>query len=306
MARRYKAFVSSTFEDLKEHRAHVIHELRQAGVDVDPMEDWTAASGQPKEFCQQRVEGCDFCILLVGFRRGYRPEGEGESITQFEYSYALKKSLCVLTFLLDDDAPWYGQYDERKTDPGIVSWREELKNKHGTGFFGLDPQSINIAPAITRWLSEQQPVRAATRNENPIIGLRFPGAHPFRNREQEIARLREHLQNPDVVLTVVIGPAGVGKTALVSKVCEEIECGKLRMSKSSREKGVDGIVYFTWRSSDKHAAERLFRDMTCLLDEQQSRDVNDFWADAKVTDAERFEFFLRKLCECPGAKAQIV
>jgi hypothetical protein len=43
----YKAFVSSTFVDLKEHRAHVISSLRRAGFVVDPMEDWTADSDEP-------------------------------------------------------------------------------------------------------------------------------------------------------------------------------------------------------------------------------------------------------------------
>ena len=31
----YKAFVSSTYDDLKEHRAYVIPELRIAGIQVD-------------------------------------------------------------------------------------------------------------------------------------------------------------------------------------------------------------------------------------------------------------------------------
>jgi uncharacterized protein (DUF58 family) len=35
----YKAFVSSTFEDLREHRREVIASLRKAGILVDPMEE---------------------------------------------------------------------------------------------------------------------------------------------------------------------------------------------------------------------------------------------------------------------------
>ena len=44
MSTSHKAFVSSTFEDLKEHRAYVIKALRDAGIHVDPMENWTAAT----------------------------------------------------------------------------------------------------------------------------------------------------------------------------------------------------------------------------------------------------------------------
>ena len=38
----YKAFVSSTYEDLKKHRWFVIDALRNSGIHVDPMEDWCA------------------------------------------------------------------------------------------------------------------------------------------------------------------------------------------------------------------------------------------------------------------------
>lgn len=76
MSTLYKAFVSSTYIDLKEHRAHVIRALRKAGILVDPMEDWTADSHAPKRFSQDRVQGCHFCVLLVAFRRGFIPENE--------------------------------------------------------------------------------------------------------------------------------------------------------------------------------------------------------------------------------------
>ena len=68
----YKAFVSSTYEDLKDHRAHVINALRKAGIFVDPMEDWTSSNDEPKAFSTKRLEGCDLCILPVAFRRGMR------------------------------------------------------------------------------------------------------------------------------------------------------------------------------------------------------------------------------------------
>jgi hypothetical protein len=59
-----KAFVSSTFVDLKEHRVHVIEQLHKAGFFVDPMEDWTASKDEPKEFSRKRLDGCDLCIFI--------------------------------------------------------------------------------------------------------------------------------------------------------------------------------------------------------------------------------------------------
>jgi Domain of unknown function (DUF4062) len=151
----YKAFVSSTFEDLKEHRRHVIGALRKAGFFVDPMEDWTAASDEPKQFSQDRLEGCGLCVLLVAFRRGYVPKGEKRSITQFEYDAAVKLGVDALVFMLDELAPWPRKFDELEKDPEIKLWRTELMEKSGVGFFGLAPESIEIAPALTRWLAQK-------------------------------------------------------------------------------------------------------------------------------------------------------
>ena len=81
----YKAFVSSTYEDLKDHRAHVINALRKAGIFVDPMEGWTSSNDEPKAFSTKRLEGCDLCILPVAFRRGSVPDGEERSIMKMEY-----------------------------------------------------------------------------------------------------------------------------------------------------------------------------------------------------------------------------
>ena len=104
---------------------------RKAGFFVDPQEDWTADAQEPKEFSQQRVEGCDLCILLVAFRRGCVPEQGTQSITQLEYKFALDHGMDVLVFMLDDDEPWPRRFDEMQTDPCIGAWRAELRERHG-------------------------------------------------------------------------------------------------------------------------------------------------------------------------------
>lgn len=151
----YKAFVSSTFKDLKDHRGHVVSELRKSGFAVDPMEDWTASASEPKHFSQERVDGCDLVILLVAFRRGHVPGGEQLSITQLEYQAALKLRIDSLVFMLDERAPWPRHYDDLDKDAELKRWRAELLEHKGISFFGLEPRSIEIAPALTRWLGER-------------------------------------------------------------------------------------------------------------------------------------------------------
>src|SRR5262249_43328853 len=41
-------------------------------------------------------------------------------------------------------------------DPEVKRWRKQLTEQHGVSFFGLPPESVEIGPAITRWLAERQ------------------------------------------------------------------------------------------------------------------------------------------------------
>lgn len=152
----YKAFVSSTFRDLTGHRQAVIATLRKAGVHVDPMEDWTADHREPKNVSQSRLDGCHLCILLVARRRGHVPEGASCSITQMEVAAALEQGVDLLPFLLTDDADWPDELDELDTDAGIREWRARLQERYIVDFFGTDPNSVEVAPALSRWISAQR------------------------------------------------------------------------------------------------------------------------------------------------------
>ncbi|MCY2988994.1 MAG: SUMF1/EgtB/PvdO family nonheme iron enzyme [Planctomycetota bacterium] len=151
-----RAFVSSTFADLREHRRFVIDQLRGSGLHVDPMEDWTADNSEPQQVSVQRIDDCDLCVLLVAFRRGCVPTGQTESITQLEYLRACELDIDVLVFLLDDEALWRAKYDERQADPLVESWRRELKAKHVVGFFDHKPESVLIHKALGRWLQQRR------------------------------------------------------------------------------------------------------------------------------------------------------
>ena len=147
-----KVFVSSTYIDLKDHRQRVITQLRRAGYHVDPMEDWTSDANEPRRFSLDRLDGCQACVLLVGFRRGFVPAGQERSITQMEYDYAIAHGINVLPFLLDDRViGWPDHYDDRTKDPLLQEWRESLGLRHGVERFTTDPTSVDVLPALSRW-----------------------------------------------------------------------------------------------------------------------------------------------------------
>lgn len=223
----YRAFVSSTFKDLKDHRAHVICALRRAGVSVDPMEDWTADSDEPKKFSQKRVEGCHLCILLVGFRRGHVPEGEKLSITQLEYQAAKNLGIYVLVFMLDEDAPWQYKFYELDKDPEICRWRAELVEHHGVEFFGLDPKTIDITGALVRWMTEKpadaDAGRTSKRVEWPKDKSPYPGLFSFDDkyaplffgRDREVTEVIAKMSEPGGRFLILSGASGSGKSSLI-------------------------------------------------------------------------------------------
>lgn len=212
----YRAFVSSTYQDLKDHRAYVIKELRKAGISVDPMEDWTAATGEPKEFSQKRVKGCNLCVLLVARRRGHIPEGETRSIMQLEYEAAIREGMDVLVYLLDDKAPWWSEFDERDSDPELLRWRKQLQEKHGRGLFGLAPVSIEIAPALTRWVDAKGKEGKQVGGPKKIWHVLHPRNLNFTGRDELLTQLRKDLTSgqTSAVTQAIAGLGGIGKTQL--------------------------------------------------------------------------------------------
>ena len=156
--------MSSTYVDLKAHRARVIDSLRRSGILVDPMEVWTADSDEPQKFSAARLSNCNLCILLIGFRRGQVPPGESRSITQIEYDQALRQRIDVLPFLLDDDVDggaWNAKFDDRRRDPEVNIWRDAVARRHGVQLFGPSADSLAIEPAVTRWVVQTEAKRAA-------------------------------------------------------------------------------------------------------------------------------------------------
>ena len=60
--------MSSTFVDLREHRAKVIETLRQLGHDVVAMENYVAEDQIPLETCVRDVSSCEIYVGIFGWR----------------------------------------------------------------------------------------------------------------------------------------------------------------------------------------------------------------------------------------------
>ena len=152
-----KIYVSSTFNDLEEHRRKVSQVIRRAGHEDVAMEYYVAEDKRPVDRCIEDVANCDLYIGIFAWRYGWQPKKNNRrrlSITEMEYRQAVKTGTRCLIFLLDGKAPWPGDLiDDNKAR--IKKLREELAERHGGDRFkSIDELCRIVSEAIQKWEKE--------------------------------------------------------------------------------------------------------------------------------------------------------
>ena len=167
-----RIFVSSTFEDLREHRAAAIRVLRQLGHEVLAMEDLVALSAAPLAKVLEMVDRSEAYVGIFAWRYGYIPlpstpatppdvdGANGEtSITHYEYLRAVQRKLPVMAFLLDEQCAWPPQLIDgfdatRRNAPtnadAIRNLRQKLQQERVVGWFSSPTDlEARVSAAVT-------------------------------------------------------------------------------------------------------------------------------------------------------------
>ncbi|HEV3468664.1 MAG TPA: DUF4062 domain-containing protein [Pyrinomonadaceae bacterium] len=147
-----RIYVSSTFDDLKEHRAQVRLALQRSGHEDVAMERYGATDQRPVERCLEDVASCDVYLGIFAWRYGYVPEGFDKSITELEYRKAVEAGKECLIFLIDESADWPFNKIERSALDRIERLREELRARHVVDFFKdeADLRAL-VSQAVGNW-----------------------------------------------------------------------------------------------------------------------------------------------------------
>ena len=187
-----RIFVSSSFEDLREHRAAAIRVLRQLGHEVLAMEDLIAASAAPLAKVLEMVDRSEAYVGIFAWRYGYVPGRTADSpaappafidvpnakygqtsITHYEYLRALQRALPVMAFLLDEQCPWpperidgfdTARADAPKNANDIRALRQTLQQERVVSWFTTPTDlEARVSAAVTMaGLTRQLNLQAAT------------------------------------------------------------------------------------------------------------------------------------------------
>jgi len=105
--RKYQVFISSTFKDLAEERQAAKSAIIKAGHLPIALEDYAPDTKDKATVIRTAINACQFYVLILGHRYGYRPKREngtlGPSYVEMELDWAEEANLPILAFLLDED-----------------------------------------------------------------------------------------------------------------------------------------------------------------------------------------------------------
>jgi WD40 repeat protein len=219
-----RIYLSSTFEDLKEHRAVVFEALEKAGLQIGRMEGYVASDQRPLDLCLKDVERSDIYVGIFAWRYGYIPPAEhgnpdGHSITELEYRLAEKHRKCRLIFFADPttEQNWPERFRDEKTAEGnsgarIKALKRELAIEKTASFFTTPHHLASLVlAAILRQEVIKRPFMVPQLTEGLV------------SRPTKVSRLREALLADDKEPIAVEGSGGFGKTTLVNEACHDPE-----------------------------------------------------------------------------------
>jgi HEAT repeat protein len=188
-----RVYISSTYDDLREHREKVYRVLRQLGQDVVAMEDYVAADQRPLDKCLADVAACNLYVGIFAHRYGYVPEHGnpgGCSITELEYRHAGDMGIPRLVFLLDVKTAWPPERMDVFTGEGeqgarIRELRAELGRECLASFFS---NADELAQKVSVAASNQLAVGTGDAAEYGDLAA-LDLASYFKRLEQQYARL---------------------------------------------------------------------------------------------------------------------
>lgn len=130
LKRRYQVFVSSTYEDLKTERQHVMQALLETKCIPTGMELFPASSNEQWDLIRRVIDECDYYIVIVAGRYGSVSKAK-ISYTEQEFDYAVQIGKPVIGFYHRDPNSLPGSKLETgdKARAKLTAFVKKVKNR---------------------------------------------------------------------------------------------------------------------------------------------------------------------------------
>jgi hypothetical protein len=244
-----KVFLSSTAEDLVEHRRVADDTLLRLWQQSVVMHRFGPLPGQPVDECERIAKDCDVTVCVVAHRYGFVPEKGRGSITRREVEAAKAAGKDILAWVVADDHPWTEKKEQDLlTNPTVLA--DPLRVAEVAAavqalidfkgwlqasvvcerFTTPDDLGRKIAVALSN-RARTRPVTATrteqARGEIRIVHALQPAPH-FKGRDELLGQLTDwvaDLTSPDRVWSLVAA-GGTGKTAIAERVVRRMQPGE--------------------------------------------------------------------------------
>lgn len=162
-----KAFLSSTYIDLIEHRKFAIEALQRLGHDVGRMEVFGARPEEPMRACLSEIEACDVFIGIYAHRYGHVPSDSNISITEAEYNYAVELKKPMFCFMVNEEYPWPPRMiEEHPAKSKLVRFKQRVSEAFVRDDFTTpEVLAFKIASSIGRYLTQTLPSKAVNSED---------------------------------------------------------------------------------------------------------------------------------------------
>ena len=175
-----KVFLSSTYNDLLEHRQAAHDALEQLGLHVIWMEAFGTRPEESTQACFKEIEACELFVGIYAHRYGYIPAGAQRSITEQEFDHAQSLGKPIFAFIVHEDHPWPPRFIEHDQRAKLDAFLSKVRKRPVEFFTTPDNLAQNIASSIGRYLAE----------------INFNRQSKIVNRQSKIVNRQSKIANP--------------------------------------------------------------------------------------------------------------
>jgi len=153
---KYQIFISSTYEDLRQEREHVIKAILEMGHIPVGMEMFSAADDAQWNIIRHQIDQSDYYVVVIANRYG-STDGNGLSYTEKEHDYAVQQSIPAIGFILDRSAPWPSNRSDLEDikRERLQAFKDKVQTRLISRWTGPEDLSGKVILSLTKLMTER-------------------------------------------------------------------------------------------------------------------------------------------------------